>query len=313
MSTYVTGEMSASTVRTRKTMFYSIALHACLLLWLLLAQKITPEEVGITEITWIDPVAELQPAELPPVMAKAEPAPRLVVPKETPSVHEKQERFERSNPISTVAPKPQEREATVDKFSERLATLQDRKTDEPKKISSLSTPTPSGRPQLAGVDDQKKPRRQVDLSRQGTPTKTPVALKRSPVNVQKSSVMMATIPDTDVAPTKMKETDTTAQRDLAGALLTGPVADRPLLKFSKPAYPEWAKDEAVEGSVTIYFVVLPDGRIKENIMIQKTSGFSDFDDNAINALRTWRFEPLKGGATGEQWGTITFHYRLTDF
>jgi TonB family protein len=69
----------------------------------------------------------------------------------------------------------------------------------------------------------------------------------------------------------------------------------------------------VEGSVTIYFVVLPDGRVKENIMLQKTSGFSDFDDNALNALKMWRFKPLEGGATGEQWGTITFHYRLTDF
>jgi len=47
-------------------------------------------------------------------------------------------------------------------------------------------------------------------------------------------------------------------------------------------------------------------------MVQKTSGFSDFDDNAVGALRSWRFEPLKGGATGEQWGTITFHYRLSD-
>ena len=313
MSTYVTGEMSASTVRTRKTMFYSIALHVCLLLWLLLAQKITPEEVGITEITWIDPVAELQPAELPPIMAKSEPAPRMVIPRETPSVHEKREHFQRSNPIPTVAPKPQERDASVDKFNDRLAVLKDRKVEEPRRIASLTTPTPTGRSQLAGVDTQKRPRRSVEMSRQGTPTASPVQLKRSPVNVQKSSMMMATIPDTDVTPTRMKETDSTAQRDLAGALLTGPVADRPLLNFSKPGYPEWAKDEAVEGSVTIYFVVLSDGRIKENIMVQKTSGFGDFDDNAINALRTWRFEPLKGGATGEQWGTITFHYRLSDF
>ena len=124
---------------------------------------------------------------------------------------------------------------------------------------------------------------------------------------------MATIPDTDVKPTMMEETNSTAQRDLAGALLSGPVADRPLLILHKPDYPEWAKDEGVEGSVTIYFVVLPDGRIKENIMLQKTSGFSDFDDNAVNALRKWRFKTLTGWGTGEQWGTITFHYRLTDF
>ena len=98
---------------------------------------------------------------------------------------------------------------------------------------------------------------------------------------------------------------------LAGASLTGPVADRPLLAFNKPQYPEWAKQEAVEGSVSIYFVVLPDGHIKENVRVEKTSGFGDFDENAVKALLTWRFEPIKKGKTGEQWGTITFHYRLS--
>jgi TonB family protein len=313
MNGYVTNEMGASTVRMRKTMFYSVAAHLCLLLWLLLAQKITPEEVGITEITWIDPVAEIQPAELPPILAKSRPAPQIVVPKETPSVHQKKEHFKRANPIATVAPKPQENDVSTDKFSERLAVLQNQKTEQPRKISALSTPVATNRSQLAGVDTKKKPRQPTDLTRQGTPTPTPVELKRAPVRTQTASLSMATIPDTDVKPAVMKETDTTAQRELAGALLAGPVADRPLLIFRKPDYPEWAKDEGVEGSVTIYFVVLPDGHIKENIMLQKTSGFSDFDDNAVNALRTWRFEPLRGGATGEQWGTITFHYRLTDF
>jgi len=313
MNGYVTSEMGASTVRMRKTMFYSISAHLCLILWLLLAQKITPEEVGITEITWIDPVAEIQPADLPPILAESKPAPQIIVPKETPSVHKKKEHFKRSNPIATVAPKPQESDVSKDKFNERLAVLQKKQVEQPKKISSLSTPAATSRSQLAGVDTQQKPRRPMDLTRQGTPTKTPVQLKRSPVNVQKASISMATIPDIEVKPAMMKETDSTAQRDIAGALLTGPVADRPLLNLRKPDYPEWAKDEGVEGSVTIYFVVLPDGRIKENIMLQKTSGFSDFDDNAVNALRQWRFEPLKGGATGEQWGTITFHYRLSDF
>jgi len=90
----------------------------------------------------------------------------------------------------------------------------------------------------------------------------------------------------------------------------GPVADRALLAHEKPIYPEWAKSQAVEGSVTLYFVVRPDGRIKENIMVEKTSGFEEFDLNAIRALRGWKFEPVPAGATGEQWGRITFHFRL---
>ena len=92
----------------------------------------------------------------------------------------------------------------------------------------------------------------------------------------------------------------------------GPVADRPVLSYVRPVYPEWAKRDAVEGSVTLYFIVRPDGSIKENILVQKTAGFEDFDENARTALRAWRFQPLTGGRTGEQWGTITFRFRLTE-
>ena len=49
---------------------------------------------------------------------------------------------------------------------------------------------------------------------------------------------------------------------------------------------------------------------RENVLVQKTAGFEEFDDNARTALRAWRFEPLHGGRLGEQWGTITFHFRL---
>ena len=94
--------------------------------------------------------------------------------------------------------------------------------------------------------------------------------------------------------------------------MQGPVADRPLISYKTPIYPEWAKRQAVEASVTLYFVVLPDGRVKENVLIQKTSAYEDFDNNATSALLTWRFQPLKGGATGEQWGLITFRYKLSD-
>ena len=92
----------------------------------------------------------------------------------------------------------------------------------------------------------------------------------------------------------------------------GPVADRPVIQHTTPVYPEWAKRDAVEGSVTLYFVVRPDGTIKENVLVQKTAGFEDFDENARVALKAWRFQPLAAGRTGEQWGTITFHFRLRE-
>jgi len=106
--------------------------------------------------------------------------------------------------------------------------------------------------------------------------------------------------------------ESTARRSLADATLVGPIADRPILSRVTPAYPDWAKREAVEGSVTLTFFVRPDGTIKENVLVTKTAGFEDFDENARSALRAWRFEALPSGRTGEQWGSITFRYRLRD-
>jgi TonB family protein len=95
-------------------------------------------------------------------------------------------------------------------------------------------------------------------------------------------------------------------------MLAGPIADRPVTAYTRPAYPEWAKRDAVEGSVTLYFIVRPDGAIRENILVQKTAGFEDFDESARAALRLWRFAALREGRTGDQWGTITFHFRLRE-
>jgi protein TonB len=114
------------------------------------------------------------------------------------------------------------------------------------------------------------------------------------------------------APATAPEGDAHAKRTLAGAQLAGPIADRAVLRHVTPDYPEWAKRDGVEAAVTLYFIVRADGSVKENILVQKTAGFGDFDDSAREALAAWRFAPLAGGRSGEQWGTITFHFRLKD-
>ncbi|HET9887923.1 MAG TPA: energy transducer TonB, partial [bacterium] len=97
---------------------------------------------------------------------------------------------------------------------------------------------------------------------------------------------------------------------LSGIRISGPVADRPLLNYRPPVYPEWAQREMVEGSVRLHFNVLPDGTVKENIFVEKTSGFEDFDANAMHALAQWKFAALGRGVVGEQWGSIVFEYKL---
>jgi len=152
----------------------------------------------------------------------------------------------------------------------------------------------------------------IDLNHQQSSNQHSVELLRAEVTPQRPSLAITKGAVTSIAPTTAKTADSSAQRILAGAALKGPVVDRSLISYATPVYPEWAKQQAIEASVTLYFVVLPDGRVKENVLIQKTSAYEDFDHNATNALLTWRFEPLKGEAIGEQWGLITFHFKLSD-
>ena len=98
-------------------------------------------------------------------------------------------------------------------------------------------------------------------------------------------------PDAIIPP----DADLTVRRTLSGAALAGPAADRPVRKYIMPEYPEWAKREGVEGSVTLGFVVMPDGRVKRNVMVHRTSGYEDFDRRAQEAIRLWRFEPHARG------------------
>ncbi len=101
-------------------------------------------------------------------------------------------------------------------------------------------------------------------------------------------------------------------RNLGGATLSGLVADRGVLEHTMPTYPAWAMSQAVEATVTLSLRVRPDGLVNQNVQIQKTAGFEDFDRKAIEAIRQWRFESLTGHDAREQWGTITFRYRLND-
>jgi len=302
-------EFAAITGRTRKCNGVSVGIHLLLLLWFVLASHVSPEEEGLTVITFIDPVEPL-PAALPVAIAKSDPAPTTRIQKQ--SRDPREAKFERDVPIADTAPKPQKLKRVEDKISERLASLQRKAVERPVDIAALSTPSPVGRPKLAGASDTFRPPARTELSRTEPARPEPVALSRNKRRIMQADIVTAPIHDIPVERARPKRTASDARRVLAGARLTGPVADRPVLFYDVPDYPEWAKKEAVEGSVAIYFVVLPDGSVKENVMVEKTAGFADFDDNAVRALLTWRFEPLKDGATGEQWGAITFQYRLSD-
>lgn len=302
-------ELKGIRSRTRRLMIISAGVHAMLLLWLMVLHPLLPEEPTLTEITWIDAV-EASPVSLPKTPAISEPQPAPAV-AQRPSYESPKELVRREVDEADITPLPQSTEALENKITERLVSLQQQEQSQPKEIASLITPSPVGRPKLAGTSTEVRTPSQ--LTRDDRPVGgTPIELKRSRSKVQKAVVMTSPIPEREPEHAQPKQIGSTATRNLAGAQMAGPVADRPIISYTAPNYPDWAKGEGVEASVMIYFVVRPNGQVKENVMVQKTSGFADFDDNAVNAILTWRFQPLSEGQTGDQWGTIMFQYRLTD-
>jgi TonB family protein len=302
----IASELSAISVRTHRMMYASTIVHALLLAWLLLHQTVVAEAEGLTEITFLE---EPEPAAPPVAQEETQHAPMQEVALQPSIREEPTEHFERELVRANVEPEPQKKRAAVDVLSSRLSSLQRNARENETKISQLVPPPTVGTPSLAGVEtDVPRPATELERNKKGVPA--PVEMPRVQVpRTQSAAMVPTTIPETESTPQAVLD-HSSSRRVLAGAQLVGQVADRALLSHVKPVYPEWAKQEGVEASVTIYFLVLPDGRVKENVLVDKTSGFGDFDENAVEAIRKWRFEAVS--STKEQWGSITFNYRLTD-
>ena len=296
--------------RARWTMGVSLVAHALILLWIALAPHAASEMAELTEITLIEP-GELggAPASAGAPSASAAPDRAGVA-----VLHRVSESFRRLTTQDEVTPEPQSAEAVADRITARLAAIHETAPAPVKGLSpspladAWGTPTaPAGAVGGGGSA--------LTLNRGGGGTSIGPSLSLNRGGSGPSAAIVSTgIPggggQAGSAPARGGET--TARRVAAGAMLAGPIADRPVIAYTRPVYPEWAKRDAVEGSVTLYFIVRPDGGIRENILVQKTAGFEDFDENARTALRQWRFAALREGRTGEQWGTITFHYRLRE-
>jgi TonB family protein len=220
--------------------------------------------------------------------------------------------FKRSATRAEMQPDPQSSWSFEDRLEARLAAMQQNASTgtgiAPSKAPvSMFGSAPAVMGSGAGIGSP------IALNRGGSGAGTPLPLARG--GGTGSAPTLATVAESHgggEAPAPARGSESTARRTVAGASITGPIADRPVLSYAVPVYPEWAKHDAVEGAVTLYFVVRADGGVKENILVQKTAGFEDFDENARVALRAWRFKALGPGQAGEQWGTITFRYRLRD-
>lgn len=306
----LTSELSSISVNTRRFVGVSVAVHALLLLWMMLYKSVAAPSYGLTEITWVEPEPIAAPAPAaPPVARKKTPKAPVQEVAEAPSQPAETKSFQRELKRAEVAPQPQAR-TVEDVLSSRLESMQSQTSRTQTSLSALVPPPTVGVPSVAGAPaETPAPSTPSELTRSSAPA-APVALTRTEAGRTPTAAMpTVSVPETRAA-TNVDAPTANTTRNVAGARLVGPVADRGLVASDTPVYPEWAKREGVEAAVTLYFFVLPDGRVKENILVEKTSGFSDFDDNAVAALRKWRFEALKG-APREQWGRITFHFRLS--
>ena len=300
-SSVISRDNNRARVRMGRSITASVVLHALLFLLLLLTGGVGASGEQLTEITWMD--GDPGPAATPTPEVNSQPVPSGPAPQ---PVH-----YERRVEKADVTVDPQTVAVANDQLENRLATLQAQASRGSQPALAVGTGGHGGAglalaPSGSGGSGIPSP---IALHRESGRRPVPLELRRVE---EAAPVPVAASVD---APQKAKaagRSESTARRDLAGATLLGPVANRKLLKYSTPVYPDWAKREGVEGSVRLYFIVGEDGRVKDNIVVEKTSGYPDFDANANTALTSWLFEPLPRNQVGDQWGEITFHFRLTD-
>jgi TonB family protein len=62
----------------------------------------------------------------------------------------------------------------------------------------------------------------------------------------------------------------------------------------KPRYPESARRQGIEGTVVVKAYVTEQGRV-EQAQVERSAGYPDLDQAAVEAVGRWRFEPARRG------------------
>jgi TonB family protein len=94
-------------------------------------------------------------------------------------------------------------------------------------------------------------------------------------------------------------------------IITGVLANRKILKKVIPPFPRWAKMQGISATISLNFTVMENGVVKENVIVNRTSGSLQWDKIVIAALKNWQFVPLdKRGVREDQSGVITFQFIL---
>jgi protein TonB len=86
---------------------------------------------------------------------------------------------------------------------------------------------------------------------------------------------------------------------------------RPLGGYqTKPRYPDSARREGIEGEALLRFQVLATGRVG-TITVARSAGHPDLDRAAVDAVKTWLFEPARRGQEAVTvWVTLPVRFQL---
>jgi TonB family protein len=97
----------------------------------------------------------------------------------------------------------------------------------------------------------------------------------------------------NMAATKALQTQlATAQRerDFAGNIVQAATLKR--TREVPPAYPRDAERMGIKGWVDVEFTIAPDGTTRD-LVVRNAQPLRTFDQSAVDAVRRWRFEPVK--------------------
>jgi len=97
-----------------------------------------------------------------------------------------------------------------------------------------------------------------------------------------------------------------------------PVEDTPvywklkLVDMRPPVYPPRCLRMGIEGRVRVRVLVGENGKVQE-VTLDRSSGESALDESALEAVRTWRFEPARrNGVPVRAWAIVPVEFKLLD-
>ena len=91
--------------------------------------------------------------------------------------------------------------------------------------------------------------------------------------------------------------------------ISGPLSSRKITYKPATPYPLWAQERGLTATISVQIAVNPDGTVKDNVFVIKTSGFGSWDRLVIESVRQWKFASIQNSGI-VQTGIITFNFVL---